>query len=146
MASEMRRMAKLLVERRSEAFASRYPREESSARLQRAIAGFAPRGLSYETAWREDGAATLLDVHFAPSPGTRLFLNTASVVMSLFMLAAVWALVSPGERAGTRMLVGLLTLGAMLAFPFIVVAFGSRRDAEEATLRRAIRKALVEEA
>jgi hypothetical protein len=34
---------------------------------------------------------------------------------------------------------------AILAFPFVVVAYGSQREAEEATLRKKIRRAIVEE-
>jgi hypothetical protein len=34
---------------------------------------------------------------------------------------------------------------ALLAFPFVMVAYGSRREAEEANLRRAIRRAIVDE-
>jgi len=34
---------------------------------------------------------------------------------------------------------------ALLAFPFVMVAYGSRREAEEANLRRAIRKAIVDD-
>ncbi len=90
-------MAKLLVERRTDAFASRYPRTESERRVRAAIEGFAPKAMVYDTAWRDEGGAAFLDVTFTPSPSTQFFL------------------------------------------------YGSRRDAEEATLRRRIRRAIVEE-
>jgi hypothetical protein len=144
MASEMRRMARALVERRSEAFESRYPRDESAARLEHAIAGFAPKGMVFETAWREETGATWLDVRFAPSPATRFFLNSASAVLTLLIAATIGALVVPGEPPVNRYLVALLTVLAILAFPFVVVAYGSRREAEESTLRRKIRRAIVE--
>ena len=145
MASEMRRMAKLLVSSRSEAFESRYPRAESEARVKRALEGFSAKGMVFETAWRDEPGAAVLDVSFAPSPGTRFLLNSSSAVFTVLLLASVWALVTPGEMAASRVLVTLFTLAAILAFPFVVVAYGSRRDAEEATLRRKIRKAIVEE-
>lgn len=143
MASEMRRMAKLLVARRSEAFESRYPRAESEARLKRALEGFSAKGMVFETAWR-DGDAPVLDVSFAPSPGTRFFLNSASATFTTLMLASLWALMSPGEMPAGRVLITLFTILAILLFPFVVVAYGSRRDAEESTLRKKIRKAIVE--
>ena len=134
--SEMRRTAKLLVARRSEAFASRYPRAESEARVSRAIEGFAPKGMMFETAWRDEAGAPTLDVSFAPSRGTRFFLNSASVVFIVLLAVSLW----------TRgVFIVIFTLAAILAFPFVVVAYGSRREAEEATLRKKIRKAIVEE-
>ena len=142
--SEMRRMAKMLVESRSEAFQSRYPREESARRLAAAIAGFAPRGMAFTTAWRDEPAATFLDVSFAPSRATRVFLNTAALVLTLMLGATLWSLLAPGEAPAARVPVILATILAVLAFPFVVLAYASRREAEEATLRRKIRRALVE--
>jgi len=136
MASEMRRMAKLLVARRSEAFESRYPRAESEARVKRAIEGFSPRGMVFETAWREEPGATVLDVSFVPTRGTRLFLNSASFVFIGLLAASLWA------RSAAIM---IATVIAILVFPFVVVAYGSRREAEESTLRKKIRRAIVEE-
>jgi len=138
-------MAKVLVERRSEAFESRYAREESAARLARAIAGFTSKGMVFETSWREEPGATWLDVSFAPSRSTRLFLNSASAVLTLLIAATIWSLVAPGEVPVNRFLVALATLLAIFAFPIVVVAYGSRREAEESTLRKKIRRAIVEE-
>jgi hypothetical protein len=145
MASEMRRLAKLLVERRTDAFASRYPRRESEQRVKAAMEGFAPKGMVYDTAWRDEAGATFLDVTFAPARGTRWFLNSASLVLATLVGATLWAFIAPGEPAGARILIAIVTLLAILAFPFVVTAYGSRRDAEEATLRRRIRRAIVEE-
>jgi hypothetical protein len=145
MASEMRRMAKLLVERRSESFESRYSRDESVKRLERATAGAGPRGMVYEAAWRETPGAPILDVTFSPAPRTRRFLNAMSVGLALLLTAAVWAMVMPGEPPVSRALIAVFTMVTLLIFPFVIVAFGSRREAEEASLRRAIRKAIVEE-
>ena len=144
MASEMRRLAKLLVERRTDAFASRYPRSESEQRVKSAMEGFAPKGMVYDTAWREEAGATFLDVTFSPARGTRWFLNSVSLALAILLGATLWAFFAPGEPAGARILIAIVTMLAILAFPFVVTAYGSRRDAEEATLRRRIRKAIVE--
>src|SRR5258706_9035976 len=138
MASEMRRMAKLLVARRSEAFESRYPRAESEARLKRAIEGFAPKGMVFEIAWREEPGAAVLDVSFAPSRSTRFFLNSSSIAFTVLLAVTLWALVTPGEMPSSRIMVTIFTVVAILAFPIVVVAYGSRREAEESTLRKKI--------
>jgi hypothetical protein len=135
----------MLVERRSEAFESRYARDESMRRLERAIAGFSPKGMLFETAWRDEPGRTWLDVSFAPSPRTRLFLNVASLVLTLMIGAALWSMFIPGETGAGQFLVILAAVLGILAFPFVAVAYGSRREAEEATLRKKIRRAIVEE-
>ena len=145
MASEMRRMAKLLVARRSEAFESRYQRAESEARVNRAIEGFSPKGMVFETAWRDEPGVSVLDVSFSPSRSTRYFLNSSSAVLTVLLAFTLWALVAPGEMPSSRIMIAIFTLGAILAFPLVVVAYGSRREAEESTLRKKIRKAIVEE-
>jgi len=145
MASEMRRMARLLVERRSESFESRYSREESAKRVERAIAGITPRTMVLESSWREAPGAPVLDVTFSPSPRSRRFLHTVSAVLTLLVAVTAWALMTPGEPPVSRVLIAVLTLLVLLAFPFVMVAYGSRREAEEANLRRAIRRAIVEE-
>src|SRR5258706_8717990 len=145
MASEMRRMAKLLVESRRESFESRYSREESAVRVERVTAGIAPRAMVFEISWRESPGAPILDVTFSPSPGTRRFVNMMSAVLTLLLAATVWALVTPGEPPVSRVLIAVIMMLALLAFPFVMVAYGSRREAQEANLRRAIRKAIVDE-
>jgi hypothetical protein len=145
MASEMRRMAKILVESRTESFESRYGREDSVRRVSDAIAGFAPKGMVYDTSWRDQAGATWLDVSFTPSRGTRFFLNTASAVLTLLLAATLASLFLPGEAPAARFLIALVTILGMLGFPFVVVGYGSRRDAEESTLRKRIRRAIVEE-
>lgn len=129
-------MAGLLVERRTESFASRYPRDESMRRVAQALEGFVAKGMVYESSWREEDGVTKLDVAFAPAKRTRRFLNATSIVMSLLIAATIY------ERSVAMLVV---TAGAMLVFPFVVVGYGSQRESEEATLRRRIRKAIVEE-
>jgi hypothetical protein len=99
----------------------------------------------YESSWRDHDGASVLDVRFAPAPSTRVFLNCASLVFALLLGASLWALVAPGEPAAGRVLAWIATATAMLVFPFVVVAYGSRRDAEEATLRRRLKKAIVDD-
>ena len=145
MASEMRRMAKLLVEHRDEAFASRHARDESMRRVDRALEGFSPKGMVFKATWRDTPGPAMLDVRFAPSRSTRFFLNSASLVLTLMLLGTLWALVAPGELAVGRAAVAIGTLVSILVFPFVVVAYGSRREAEEAAFKRRIRKAIVDE-
>ena len=114
-------------------------------RVERAIAGFTPKGMIFGTAWRDERGKTWLDVSFAPSPGTRVFLNTTSLVITLMLAATLWAFLVPDEAAAARFLVVLATVLAILAFPFVVLAFASRREAEESVLRKKIRRAIVEE-
>src|SRR5437764_1362789 len=141
----MRRMAMLLVERRTETFASRYPRAESERRVNEAIQGFVPKGMVYESAWRDEAGSAFLDMTFSPSRDTRWFLHGSSVVLAVLLAATVWAMMAPGELAGSRVLLAIVTLLAILAFPFVVAAYASRREANESMLRRRIRRAIVDE-
>ena len=138
-------MARLLVERREEAFQSRYPRDESMRRVDAALEGFKAKGMLYETAWREESGATFLDVRFLPTRNTRAFLNTSSLVFVVLLGATAFALLAPGEPVAGRVLLAIGTLAAILVFPFVVVAFGSRREAEESMLRRRLKTAIVDE-
>ncbi|HUQ29038.1 MAG TPA: hypothetical protein VM051_10610 [Usitatibacter sp.] len=143
--SEMRRMAKMLVERRSESFQSRYARDEAARRFEHATAGFSPKGMSFQTAWREEPGKTWLVVSFAPSRRTRVFLNTASLVLTVMLGASIWSMLARGDAGAEQFLLVLVTVLTVLAFPFVVLGYASQREAEEATLRRKIRRAIVEE-
>jgi hypothetical protein len=145
MASEMRRIARALVERHEETFASRYSRDESGARLRKALEGFAPTRTRFDTTWRQEDGALHLDVAFAPASRISRFLKAASLALSLLLAAAFWALFAAGDEPVMRFLVSLTCVLGILGFPFVAVALGSQREAEEATLRRAIRRALVDE-
>jgi hypothetical protein len=145
MASEMRRMAKALVDRRSETFASRYPREESAARLDRAFAGFTPARMRYEMALRQEPDGLHLDVTFSPAPRIDALLKAIAITLMLLLAAGAWAYFSGDVDPVVKFLVTLGACLGILAFPFVTVALGSQREAEEATMRRAIRKALVDE-
>jgi uncharacterized YccA/Bax inhibitor family protein len=145
MASEMRRIAKALVDKRRETFASRYPREESATRLDRALHGFAPERVRYETALRQEHDGMHLDLTLSPSPRVDVLLKATAIVMMLLLASTVWAYLAADVEPAMKFLVTLAAALGILAFPFVTVALGSQREAEEATMRRAIRKALVEE-
>jgi hypothetical protein len=145
MASEMRRIAKALVERHSESFASRYSREESAARLRAALQGFAPTRMRFGTGWREEADGLHLDVEFSPAPRTDGLLKTSSIALTLLVAAALWAFFAADGDPVVKFLVALASALGILAFPLVTVALGSQREAEEAAVRRAIRKALVNE-
>lgn len=145
MASEMRRIARALVARRAESFASRYPRTESEARLESALRGFAAHRMRYATQWREEDGALKLDVAMSPSPGTGLLLRSGSVALTLLLLGTAWAILSPDVERVPAFLLPLFTGLAILAFPFVAVALGSQRESEEARLMKAIRKAIVDD-
>jgi hypothetical protein len=144
MASEMRRVARSLVESRSESFASHYPRAESEARVANALAGFAPRRMRFEAAWKEQPGSLQLEVAFRPARGIDLFLKSMSVVLTLLLASAAWALVSAEEGRALRFLVPMAAVLAILAFPFVVAALGSQREAEESRMRRLIERALAD--
>ena len=145
MASETSRIAKALVARRSESFASRHSRADSEARLAAAIAAIDPRRLRFESRWREDPAGLTLDAEFNPVPGIRRFLQAISVVLMALIGASVWAIMAAHDQGALAFLVPLATVLAILGFPFVVVAIGAQREAEEARIAKALRRALTDE-
>ncbi len=147
MASETRRAAKALIERRVERFESRHAAEESKSRLDRALANARPEGrVVFTPRWASEGALCVLNAEFAPPPRTQRFLKAMSFAMSLLVIASAWLIFSPrAEGEAVAYLVPLFTGFAILALPFVFVALGSNREAEEARIRKAIRAALVDE-
>ena len=145
MASETSRIAKALVASREESFASRRPREDSEARVAAALAPIRPKRLAFERRWRDDPAGLVLDATYRPAPGIRRFLHATSIVLVALIASSVWAVRSSTQEGVLAFLVPLMTVLAILAFPFVVVAMGSQREAEEATIARAIRRALTDE-
>jgi hypothetical protein len=146
MASEARRAARALVERRVERFESRHGAGESQARLAAALAALRVHGrVVFTSRWITQGAAPVLEAEFAPPARTRRFLKATSVVITLLLAATLWAIVSPSVQAPLAYLLGLSTGLAILALPLVFVALGSNREAEEARIRKAIRVALADE-
>jgi hypothetical protein len=145
MASETARIAKALVASRSESFASRHPRAESEARLAAALASVHPKRLVFGSRWREEPAGLVLDAEYRPAPGIKRFLNATSLVLLALIAASVWAVREARSEGALAFLVPLTAVLAVLGFPFVVVAIGSQREAEEARIARAIRRALTDE-
>ena len=145
MASETSRIARALVQSRSESFASRHPRAESEARLAAALATIGPRRLVFEGRWREDPAGLVLDAQYRPAPGVKLFLQVTSVVLVALIASSAWAILASSAEGALAFLVPLTTALSILGFPFVVVAIGSQREAEEARIGKALKRALTEE-
>jgi hypothetical protein len=146
MTSELRRVARALVEHRTERFESRHSREESIARLEPALAALGLKGATrFHGDWKVEHGKVHLEAQFAPARRTRRFLNTSSLVLTLLLAAGAWALLGTQADRSIRFLVPLAAVFAILAFPFVAAALGSQREAEEARIRKAIRKALLEE-
>jgi hypothetical protein len=146
MASEMRRSAKALVERRSESFRSRHPLAQSQARLAAALArARIAASPQFRATWRTEAEHAILDAEFVPSPRSQRFLNLISITMFLLVAGSAWILASPGEEPTLRFMVPMLTVLAILGVPFVAVALGSQREAVESRIRKAIRVALLDE-
>ena len=147
MASETRRAAKALIEHRVERFESRYAADESKSRLEDALANARPEGrVVFTPRWASEGALCVLHAEFAPPPRTQRLLKAMSFAISVLVIASAWLIFSPRtDGEAVAYLVPLFTGFAILALPFVFVALGSNREAEEARIRKAIRLALVDE-
>jgi len=146
MASELRRAAKALVESRVETFESVHGLAESRSRLDHALAALgAPRALALTGTWSERGGHAVYEATFAPSPGTRRFLNALSLALVLLLAGSGWAFLATAQGAPVRFFLPFSTVFAVIAMPFVVNAAASRREAEEARIRRALRVALRDE-
>jgi hypothetical protein len=170
MASEMRRVAKALVDGRAAGFESRHSLDESIRRLCSAIesgredrrgidgeaapdrvvlyeAGRTPRSANalFEGTWAESDGALRLEGAFGPTRRARRFIRASSLALSAFVVASVAVLVLPGVGPTPRYLVPFLTLLAIVGFPLAVLAMGSQREAEEARITRTVRALLMDE-
>lgn len=145
--SEMRRAAAGLLERRVERFPSRYSLEESRLRVDDALARSHHHDLaSFVPEWIvEDGRVTL-QATFEPARSTPLLLRVTSLVFAMMVGASAWVLLSAEDHEALRFLLPLATALGMLGFPFVTLALASTRAAREAQVRRAVRRAIVEEA
>jgi hypothetical protein len=144
MASETSRIAKALVQSRSESFASRHSRAESESRLAAALASIRPRRLVFEGRWREEPAGLVLDAEYRPAPGIKRFLQVTSLVLVALIASSAWSIARSSDGAALAFLVPLTTVLAILGFPFVMVAMGSQREAEESRIARALKRALTD--
>jgi hypothetical protein len=146
MASETRRIAKALVERRIERFESRHPLDASKARLDAAISALDLGGATQFTPeWMVEQGKVRLDAQFAPSRRTHRRLQWTSIALTFLIAGSIWVVAAAREEEGAAaFLLPLFTALGILALPFVAVGLGSQREADEARIRRAIRRALVD--
>ena len=171
MASEIRRAAQALVATRPRSFPGHFSRADSVARLtaalgasvtqsgkraavrgvvtsDRVVLGFGRRlgersQCCFEGKWIDEGNAVRLDGAFVPVGRTRRFLSSMSLVMSLLVIASLWAIFSPNQDASMKVLVPLFTVLSILAFPYVVVAMASHREVEEIAIAKVVGMALA---
>jgi hypothetical protein len=141
--SEFRRAAKALVESRVERFETPRPIAEAKARLAAALRELAPRGsVDFTGAWTVVGDRELFEARFTPPRRTRRLLDATGAVLMALIGASAWVLYAGTPGAALTFLLPLATALAVLAFPFASTALGSQREADEAHIRGAIRRAL----
>jgi hypothetical protein len=146
MASEAQRAARALMERRVERFESRHGMAESQARLADTLSRARLEGrVVFTPEWRDADGKVLLDAGFTPPKRVGMVLKTLSVTLTLLILATAWAQLSVDAGPSSRWLLTLSTVIAMLIMPWVFVAMGSSRLAEEARIVRAIKAALMDE-
>jgi hypothetical protein len=163
----MRRLAELLVARRPAAFESHHSIEESIARLTRgtgapatstslrAVAGpervllawakglSAARRATFEGRWVVHEGRVRLEGEFAPTRRTGAILKLTSVVLTALLAGCAYAFLAPDVDLAARVALPITTFIAIVGFPFIAVALGSQREAEEAQIARAVRRAFA---
>lgn len=153
--SETRRLARSLVEPEALSLESRYGRAESIERLRGAASAFraeldgehvviAAENARFEGQW-EGGANDLRLVGtFVPRRGTKLKLHVMSLVMLALVAASAW-LILHEEGGTTRFLVPIFTVLAVLALPFVFTGMASIAEGDRASIRKALRVALLDE-
>ena len=153
--SEMRRLARSLVETEHLTLDSRYPRAESIERLRESASALhaeldgehvaITQGKArFEGQWQGGAGDLRLEGRFEPRRATRLALNVMSVAMLLLVAASIWLLAGDGGGAA-RFLVPLFTLLAVLALPFVFTGMASIAEADRSRIRKALRVALQDE-
>ena len=145
--SEMRRAAASLLERRVERFESRHGLEVSRARLDEALARSQHHDLaSFAPTWQEEAGKVVMQATFEPAPRVQLLLKLTSLVFVLLVAASAWVLLAEADYGALRFLLPLVTVLGILGLPFVTLGIASARAAREAQARRAIRRALEDEA
>ena len=159
MASEMRRAAKALVEPHPQAIKSDYEPREAAARVREAIdSGKLGAGITGEST--EDGVVIrsvkgdhftgrwrpgFLEGEFIPPQGTQRLLKAFAISLTLLFAATAWTFLT-GLETSLKVSVGLFTLFAVLAFPYVIVGLSSQREGREAAIARALKRLLEREA
>ena len=146
MASEAQRAARALMDRRAERFESRHPLAESRSRLEGTLSRARLEGtVAFTCAWSEVGGKAVLDARFAPPRRTSIILQGLSVTLVALLAGAGWAHYSGEMKPGITWTLTFLVTLAIFAMPWVSIAMGSSRLAEEARITRAIKAALLDE-
>ena len=144
--SDMRRAARGLVETRAEQFESRHGLEESRRRLDESLARLRPWStVEFTRRWDTAAGKPVLVTEFAPPAKTLRFLKGLSFGMALLVAASAWAILSQEASRTMAFLLSLITVLAIVGFPFLVLGLASARAADESRIRKAIRVALLDE-
>jgi hypothetical protein len=146
MPSEARRATRALMEERVDRFESRHSMDESRSRLDAALSRARREGrVVFTPEWREAEGKILLDARFAPPRRVGTVVKSLSIALTLLMVATAWSMLSRDIGASAAWLLALFTGLVCLTMPWVFVAMGSSRLAEEARILRAIRAALMDE-
>jgi hypothetical protein len=146
MASEAQRAARALVEERVDRFESRHSMEDSRSRLEAAMSRARTEGrVVFTPEWRETEGKILLDARFAPPRRVGTVVKSLSILATLLILATAWSMLSHDTGASAAWVLALFTGLMILTMPWVFVAMGSSRLAEEDRILRAIRAALMDE-
>ena len=143
MPSELRRVAKALVESRVETFEVAGGGDAARERVERALVDLGtPRALRYAGAWSSVEGRVTYAATFAPDPATPRVLNLIAIVILSLAVGSAWAIAT--DARALKFLLPLLTIFAVLAMPLVTAALAARREAEESRITRALRAALAD--
>ena len=138
-------MARALIESRAASFPAPFAREEAEARVQAALASIEPRRLRFERRWAEGPSGLTLETAYRPSALAKRMLQASSMGVVALICASAWALLSDQVDRTLAFILTLATVLWVLALPLVVAAFGAQREAEEARIARALKRALTDE-
>lgn len=153
--SESRRLARSLVEPEPFELASRFTREESIERLRRASSAFrttiqgdrvsiVAASARLEARWEGSVDQWKLLGEFKPGRRMGIALQVLSLMFLLLVAASGWVIWAT-DTGAARFLLPLLTVLAVLAFPFIIAGMASTGEADRSRIRKALRVALQDE-
>jgi hypothetical protein len=144
MASEMRRMARALVEHRSARYPAPFPRDEAEERVQAALDPIRPSRLRLERRWVDGSDGLELQTELLPTARITGLLRVFSLVLAALLAAAAWALLSDRVDRTLAFIVTIAAVLWVLGMPLVLAAFGAQREAEEAGIARALKRALTD--
>ena len=153
--SESRRLARSLVEPEPFSLESRFPRDESIERLRRSGRAFqtmvvgervsiVAASARLEARWEGSVDRWKLVGEFKPGRRMGIALQVLSLIFLLLVAASGWVIWAT-DTGAARFLLPLVTVLAVLAFPFIITGMASSGEADRARIRKALRVALLDE-